>query len=83
MKEIKMVQVKLKELGEDVTEATISFWHHSEGDEVKKDEDLVELYTDKANFQLQSPADGILKKVYGREDTKVKVGDVLAEIKEK
>lgn len=82
LKEINMIQVKLPEIGEGVNEATVSFWHCKEGNEVKKDEDLVELYTDKANFQIQVPVPGILKRIYKKEDEKIQVGEVLAEIEE-
>ena len=36
-----MKEIILPELGEDVKEATVSFWHHKEGDEVRKDEDEI------------------------------------------
>lgn len=75
-----MTEVKLPELAQGVNKASISYWHRSEGEAVKEGEDLVELVTDKATFNMPSPASGILKKVLASEGTEVKVGQVLAHI---
>ncbi len=78
-----MKEIILPELGEDVKEATVSFWHHKEGDEVAKDDDLVEFYTDKANFNVKSPASGVLKTISAKEGEKIEVGSVIGVIEEK
>lgn len=75
-----MTEVKLPELGEEVNEATISYWIHQEGEEVKEGEDLVEMTTDKATFNVPSPASGILKEISVEEGETVKVGQKLASI---
>jgi len=78
-----MVKIALPELGEGVTEATISYWHHEEGDIVQEGEDLVEMATDKATFNLPAPAAGRLSEVILHEGDVAKVGDILATIEEK
>ncbi len=77
-----MKEIILPELGEDVKEATVSFWHHQEGDKVAKDEDLVEFYTDKANFSVKAPVSGILKTISIKEGEKAGVGKVIGIIEE-
>ena len=75
-----MTEVKLPELGEGIGEATISYWLYQEGDEVKEGEDLVEMTTDKATFNVPVPASGILKEISVEEGETVKVGQKLASI---
>jgi len=75
------VEVRLPTLGEDgPEEATISFFKVGEGDAVKKDDDLVEVLTDKATFNIPSPADGKVSRILVEEDESIKVGQVLAVI---
>ncbi len=75
------IEVKLPELGEGAgKEATVSFWYFEEGAQVKKDEDLVEMVTDKATFNVPAPASGVLKEVGVSEGDKVQVGSVMAVI---
>ena len=50
-------------LGESITEATVSKWLKNEGDEVKTDEPIVELETDKVNLEVPSPSEGILGEI--------------------
>ncbi len=78
-----MKEIILPELGEDIKEATVSFWHHKEGDEVKAEEDIVEFYTDKANFSVKAQASGILKAISVKEGEKASVGQVIGEIEER
>jgi pyruvate dehydrogenase E2 component (dihydrolipoamide acetyltransferase) len=74
-------QVKLPELGAEAgDEATVSFWIVQEGDEVQEGEDLVEMLTDKANFNVPSPVSGKVSKLSVEENDVIKVGDVLCEI---
>lgn len=77
-----MVKVTLPELGEGITKATVSFWYFQAGQTVKKDEDLVELTTDKATFNLPCPSTGKLLEVFSPEGQSVDVGAVLATIEE-
>jgi len=75
-----MTQVILPQLGEGITKATISYWYFKVGDKVTEKEDLVELTTDKATFNLPSPATGALKQILLEEGSDVKVGEVLGTI---
>ena len=75
-----MTNVTLPPLAEGVDKANVSYWHRSIGDAIKEGEDLVELVTDKAAFNVPSPASGILKEVLIEEGNEVKVGQVLAKI---
>jgi pyruvate/2-oxoglutarate dehydrogenase complex dihydrolipoamide acyltransferase (E2) component len=75
------IEVKLPDLGEGAgKEATVSFWYLEAGAQVKKDEDLVEMVTDKATFNVPAPASGKLAKVVALEGEKVQVGSVMAVI---
>ena len=75
------IEVKLPELGAEAgEEATVSFWIVQEGDEVSEGDDLVEMLTDKANFNVPSPTAGVVKKICAEENSVIKVGDPLCEI---
>jgi len=77
-------EVKLPELGEDAgDEATVSFFHFEEGDEIKEGDALVEMVTDKAAFDVPCPVSGVLKKILAEEDQIVQVGGALAIIETK
>lgn len=73
-----MVELKLPELAEGVNEAVVSFWHFKEGDTLKEGDEVVEMATDKAAFNVPSKAAGRLKKIMAKEGDTVKVGEVLA-----
>ncbi len=74
-------EVKLPELGAEAgDEATVSFWIVSEGDEVAEGDDLVEMLTDKANFNVPAPVGGKVSKITAQENDVVKVGDIICEI---
>jgi pyruvate dehydrogenase E2 component (dihydrolipoamide acetyltransferase) len=75
-----MVDVKLPVLAEGVEKASVSYWHKNVGDAVKEGDDLVELVTDKATFNLPSPASGTLKEVLVNEGEEAKVGAIVARI---
>jgi len=77
-----MTKVILPELGEGITKATVSFWYYKEGEKVNEKEDLVEFTTDKATFNLPSPASGTLQEIFFHEGDSVNVGEVLATIEE-
>ena len=69
-------------LGESVTEATVSRWLKSVGEEVDTDEPLVELETDKVNVEVPSPSSGVLDKIAVKEGTTVQVGALLGSVSE-
>lgn len=75
-----MKDVALPPLAEGVDKASVSYWYRNVGDSVKEGEDLVELVTDKATFNMPSPVSGVLKEVLVSEGEEVKVGQVLAKI---
>src|SRR6476661_4491753 len=72
--------VQMPELGESVTEGTVTRWLKQEGDTVELDEPLVEVSTDKVDTEIPSPAAGVLTKIVAREDDTVEVGGELAVI---
>ena len=67
-------------LGESVTEATVSKWLKSVGDDVDSDEPLVELETDKVNVEVPSPLSGVLEKINVKEGQTVEVGSLLGSV---
>src|SRR4051794_4490796 len=73
-------EVKLPELGESVTEGTVTRWLKQVGDEVAVDEPLLEVSTDKVDTEIPSPAAGTLLEIKVNEDDTVEVGAVLATI---
>jgi len=75
-----MTDVTLPPLAQGVDKASVSYWHHSVGDAIKEGEDLVELVTDKATFNLPAPLSGVLKEVLASEGDEVRVGQTLAKI---
>jgi pyruvate/2-oxoglutarate dehydrogenase complex dihydrolipoamide acyltransferase (E2) component len=77
-----MTKVVLPELGQGIEKATVSFWFFKAGDKVKAKEDLVELTTDKAAFNLPSPCQGTIAEIFFKEGDAVNVGEVLAVIDE-
>jgi pyruvate/2-oxoglutarate dehydrogenase complex dihydrolipoamide acyltransferase (E2) component len=78
-----MFEVKLPDLGDDAgEEATVSTWHFEEGDEINEGDDLVEMMTDKATFNVSSPHKGILSEILAEEGEVVQVGEILALLEE-
>lgn len=65
-------------LGQTMEEGTITKWLKSEGDVLEKGEPLLEVMTDKANMEVESPASGILRKIVAQEGEIVPVKDVIA-----
>ena len=76
------LEVKVPVLPESVSDATIATWHKKPGDAVKRDENLVDLETDKVVLEVPAPADGVLKEI--RKDTGATVTsqEILAIIEE-
>ena len=77
-----MASVKMPQLGESITEGTISKWLKRPGDQVKKYEGLVEIITDKVNAEVPAPLAGILREIKVKEGTTVTVGTEIAIIEE-
>ena len=73
-------KITVPTLGESVSEATVSKWLKSQGDEVIADEPIVELETDKVNVEVPSPMNGILGTIVVKEGETVNVGSLLGTI---
>ena len=76
------VSVSMPQLGESVTEGTVTRWLKKEGERVEVDEPLLEVSTDKVDTEIPSPASGILRDIAVDEDETVAVGAQLAVIEE-
>ena len=72
--------VKMPELGESVTEGTITQWLKKVGDKVEVDEPLLEVSTDKVDTEVPSPVAGTLVEILAEEDDTVDVGEVIARV---
>ena len=72
--------VEMPELGESVTEGTITQWLKSVGDTVEVDEPLLEVSTDKVDTEIPSPVAGTLIEILADEDDTIEVGEVIARI---
>src|SRR6266511_333172 len=74
--------VKMPELGESITEGTITRWLKQEGDRVEVDEPLFEVSTDKVDTEVPSPVAGVLQSIKVQADETVEVGAELAVIEQ-
>ncbi|HEX9528830.1 MAG TPA: biotin/lipoyl-containing protein, partial [Streptosporangiaceae bacterium] len=72
----------MPQLGESVTEGTVTRWLKHEGDHVTADEPLLEVSTDKVDTEIPSPVSGVLRGITVAEDETVEVGAELAVIDE-
>jgi pyruvate dehydrogenase E2 component (dihydrolipoamide acetyltransferase) len=77
-----MGKVVLPELGEGIDKATVSYWYFQPGEKVREKDDLVEIVTDKATFNLPSPYTGTLTEIFYKEGDTVHIGEVLALVEE-
>ena len=76
------VSVSMPQLGESVTEGTVTRWLKKEGERVEADEPLLEVSTDKVDTEIPSPAAGVLRDIAVGEDETVEVDTQLAVIEE-
>lgn len=74
------VELKIPPVGESITEVVIGAWHKAVGESVARDEEVVELETDKATFELPAPVAGVLSQVLKQPGETAAVGDVIAVI---
>ncbi len=74
------VEVVMPQMGESITEGTVSKWLKSVGDKIEKDEAILEISTDKVDAEVPSPGAGVLLEVRHQEGETVEVGTVLAVI---
>jgi len=75
-----LIEVKVPQLSESVAEATLLAWHKRVGEPVKRDENLIDIETDKVVLELPAPADGVLAKIVKGDGGTVKAGEVIATI---
>ena len=75
-------EIHVPELGESVADATVGRWLKQEGEAVKSGEALVELETDKINFEVEAEQDGVLESISKDEGETVNVGEVIGTIGE-
>ena len=61
------IDVKVPVLPESVADATIATWHKKVGDKVTRDENMLDLETDKVVLEVPAPADGILQEIFFKE----------------
>jgi len=76
------IELRIPSVGESVTEAFIGRWLKKPGDQVRKDEPVAELETDKANFELLAPAAGTLTRLLKKEGESAAIGEVVAYVEE-
>ncbi|HET8700933.1 MAG TPA: 2-oxoglutarate dehydrogenase complex dihydrolipoyllysine-residue succinyltransferase [Nitrococcus sp.] len=76
------IEVKVPALPESITEATVVSWHKQPGERVKRDENLVDLETDKVVLEVPAPQDGVLAKILKGEGETVTADEILARLEQ-
>lgn len=76
------MEIKVPSLPESVSDATLVAWHKKPGDHVSRDENLVDLETDKIVLEVPSPVSGTLKEIKMEDGATVRAGDLLAILEE-
>jgi 2-oxoglutarate dehydrogenase E2 component (dihydrolipoamide succinyltransferase) len=74
------VEVKVPQLSESVSEATLVAWRKKAGEAVKRDENLIDIETDKVVLELPAPADGVIARIVKNDGDSVTSGEVIAVI---
>ena len=75
-----LIEVKVPQLSESVAEATLATWHKQEGDMVARDENLIDIETDKVVLETPAPAAGVLVKIIKTSGDTVTSGELIAQI---
>jgi 2-oxoglutarate dehydrogenase E2 component (dihydrolipoamide succinyltransferase) len=75
-----IIEVKVPQLSESVAEATLSAWHVKEGDAVARDQNLIDIETDKVVLELPAPDAGVIVKIIKQNGETVASGEVIAQI---
>ncbi|HEX4895860.1 MAG TPA: 2-oxoglutarate dehydrogenase complex dihydrolipoyllysine-residue succinyltransferase [Solimonas sp.] len=76
------IEIKVPNLPESVSSATIATWHFKAGDAVKREQNLLDLETDKVMLEVPATADGVLKEVRVQAGATVQAGDILGVLEE-
>jgi 2-oxoglutarate dehydrogenase E2 component (dihydrolipoamide succinyltransferase) len=75
-----LIEVKVPQLSESVAEATLVSWHRREGEAVSRDENLIDIETDKVVLETPAPENGVLVKIVKLNGETVTSGEVIAQI---
>ena len=75
-----LIEVKVPQLSESVSEASLVSWHKQQGDAVTRDENLIDIETDKVVLETPAPADGVLVEILMGDGESVTSGDLIAKI---
>jgi len=75
-----IIELKVPQLSESVAEARLLDWHKKEGEAVARDENLIDIETDKVVLELPAPADGVLVKIIKKARDSVGSGEIIAQI---
>jgi 2-oxoglutarate dehydrogenase E2 component (dihydrolipoamide succinyltransferase) len=75
-----LIEVKVPQLSESVAEATLQKWHKKAGDAVKRDENLVDIETDKVVLETPAPEAGVIVKIIKGDGGTVTSNEVIAQI---
>jgi len=75
-----LIEVKVPQLSESVAEATLVSWHKKAGEAVARDENLIDIETDKVVLELPAPAAGVIVKIIKGDGATVVSGEVIAQI---
>src|SRR4051794_24355845 len=78
--EFMSTDVVMPQMGESITEGTITKWMKQVGDKIERDEPLLEISTDKVDAEIPSPAAGVLLEIRNQEGETVEVNHVIAVI---
>src|SRR6266704_2082493 len=73
-----LIEIKVPQLSESVAEATLLAWHKKVGEAVRRDENLIDIETDKVVLELPAPADGVLANIIKGDGSTVKADEVIA-----
>ena len=76
------IEVKVPQLPESVQDATLVSWHKKAGDTVNRDDNLVDIETDKVVLEVPAPVSGVLKEIRVKDGTTVGAGQVIAILEE-
>ncbi len=76
------IKVNVPALPESVADATVAAWHKRPGDPVQRDENLVDLETDKVVLEVPATVDGVMGRILVEEGETVQAGDILCELEE-
>ncbi|POZ60646.1 biotin/lipoyl-containing protein, partial [Chromobacterium alticapitis] len=75
-----LIEVQVPQLPESVSEATLMSWHKKVGEFVKRDENLIDLETDKVVLELPAPQAGVLVEIVEQDGATVTSGQLIAKI---